>query len=425
VCSSDLKERFFDRLTNKVNFLKLRSSYGEVGSDEGIPYYAHLPLYSMAQNSSAAALYKSQNANPDLQWEKSASVGAAIEGRLFDRANFTIEYFDKQSRNLIFDVNQPLSAGATATGNAVSVITKNIGSVSNKGWELTFDVDVIRSEDFHLNFGANATFVKNKVVKLPDENKENGIINGTKRIMEGHAINDFWLHQFAGVDQMTGNALYLPDTVQYSLNAAASNAIPSQYLVTINDQTYTTFTTYAKKDWSGSTIPKVYGGFTTNIRYKNFTLGGLFTYALGGKVYDNSYASLMSMNGTVSAMHRDLLKGWDGAPKDMIATSGNRIDPNGIPVVDFSRSDKNNATSSRFLQDGSYLVVKNINLSYKFPRTLLSKIDMKSLSIGLTVDNLYTATRLQGMNPQQNFIGTNVNTFVTPRVVSFLLSAGL
>jgi TonB-linked SusC/RagA family outer membrane protein len=419
------KEHFFDQFTNTVNFLKLRTSYGEVGNDAGLPNYPYKPLYALAQNANTAALYTSQNANPDLKWEKSASVGAAIEGRLFDRANFTVEYFDKISRNLIFDVNQPLSAGATSMSNAVSVITKNIGSVSNKGWEFTFDVDVVRSKDFHFNFGGNATIMKNTVVKLPDENKENGIINGTKKIMEGHGIYDFWLHQYAGVDQMTGNALYLPDTIQYSLDAAAPNPIPSQYLVTINGQTYTTFTTYAKRDWSGSATPTVFGTFTSAFSYKNFTLAGLFTYALGGKVYDNSYSSLMSMNGTVSALHKDLLKAWDGTPKDMIATSADRINEKGIPVVDFLRSDKNNAQSSRFLQNGSYLVIKNINLSYKFPKELLSRIEMKSLSIGVTVDNLYTATKLQGMNPQQNFNGTNLNTFVTPRVVSFLLSAGL
>jgi hypothetical protein len=243
--------------------------------------------------------------------------------------------------------------------------------------------------------------------------------------MEGHGIYDYWLAQYVGVDQMTGNALYLPDTIQYSLNSTASNPIPSQYLVTVNGQTYTTFTTYAKKDWSGSALPSVFGTFTSSFSYKNFTLGGLFTYAVGGKVYDNSYVSLMSMNGTVAALHKDLLKAWDGVPKDMTATSSDRINPKGIPVVDFLRSDRNNATSSRFLQNGSYMVIKNINLSYKFPQELLHRLDMRSLSIGVTVDNLYTATKLQGMNPQQNFNGTNVNTFVTPRVVSFLLSAGL
>ncbi|THU40199.1 SusC/RagA family TonB-linked outer membrane protein [Niastella caeni] len=415
------REPFFETLVDKVNTLKLRTSYGEVGSDAGLGYYAWMSLYDMNQNGNAAALYKRQNANKDLIWETSASYGAAIEGRVFGRANFMLEYFDKQSHNLIFDVNLPLSAGATSSSSAVSVITKNIGSVSNRGWEFTFDVDVVRTRDFRFNLGANATFMKNRVMKLPDENRENGIINGTKKIMEGHSIYDFWLPQFVGVDQMTGNALYLPDTVTYT----SANPIPAQYVVTINGQTYTTYTTYAKRDWSGSAIPNVFGSVTSTFSYKNITLAGLFTYAVGGKTYDNSYVALMSMSGNPSALHTNLLNAWDGVPKDMTATSADRIAAKGVPVVDFFRSDKNNATSTQFLQNGSYFVVKNVNLSYKLPKELLSAVSLKSLSVGVSAENLYTGTKLKGMNPQQSYTGIIENAFVTPRILSFMLNVGL
>jgi hypothetical protein len=375
----------------------------------------------MNQNGNGSALYKRQNANKALIWETSASYGGAIEGRIFGRANFMVEYFDKQSHNLIFDVNLPLSAGATSSSNAVSVVTKNIGSVSNRGWEFTFDVDVIRTNDFRFNLGANATFMKNRVMKLPDENKENGIINGTKKIMVGHSIYDFWLPQFVGVDQMTGNALYIPDTVTYT----AANPIPAQYLVDVNGQTYTTFTTYAKRDWSGSAIPKVFGSVASTFSYKNITLSGLFTYAAGGKTYDNSYVDLMDMGGNPSALHTDLLKAWDGVPKEMTATSPGRIAAKGVPVVDFFRSDKNNATSNRFLQDGSYIVLKNVNLSYKLPKEMLSAVSLRSLSIGVSAENLFTKTKLRGMSPQQSFTGISENAFVTPRILSFMLNVGL
>jgi TonB-linked SusC/RagA family outer membrane protein len=414
------KEPFFDFISDKVNYLKLRTSYGEVGNDGG-GNYAWMPLYDMNQNANASALFRSQNENKSLTWENSASIGAAIEGRVFGRANFMVEYFDKQSHNLIFDVNLPLSAGATSSSSAVSVVTKNIGSISNRGWEFTFDVDLVRTNDFRFNLGANATFMKNLVKKLPEENKANGIINGTKKIMEGHGIYDFWLPQFVGVDQMTGNALYLPDTITYT----ASNPIPAQYLVNINGQTYTTYTTYAKRDWSGSAIPNVFGSVSSTVSFKGLTLGGLFTYAVGGKTYDNSYVALRSMSGTPSALHKDLLNAWDGAPKDMTATSSNRIDAKGIPVVDFSRSDKNNATSTQFLQNGSYIVLKNVNLSYKLPKELLSAVSLKSVTIGVTAENLFTKTKLRGMNPQQSFNGMVDNAFVTPRVLSFMLNVGL
>jgi len=415
------REPFMEYIADKVNTLKLRASYGEVGSDAGVSNYAWMNLYDINQNGNAGALFKTQNLSKDLVWETSASAGAAIEGRLFGRANFIIEYFDKQSKNLIFDMNLPLSAGATSSSSAVAVITKNIGSVSNRGWEFTLDVDVVKTKDLRFNIGGNATFMKNKVVKLPEENRQNGIINGTKKIMEGHSIYDFWLPQFVGVDQMTGNALYLPDTVNYN----AANPIPAQYLVTVNGQNYTTYTTYAKRDWSGSAIPRVFGSLASTLSYKNITLTGLFTYAVGGKTYDYSYAALRSMSGSPTALHKDLLKAWEGAPKDMTATSENRIDPNGIPVVDFFRSDKNNAQSTQFMQNGSYLVLKNVNIGYKVPKELLSRIDLRSLTVGVSVENLMTRTKLKGMNPQQSFNGTTDNAFVTPRVLSFMLNVGL
>lgn len=407
------KEAFFDPLASKINFLKLRTSYGEVGSDIGLPYYAWQPLYDINQNANAAALYKKQNGSTNLLWEKSASIGIALESRIFDRANVMVEYFNKKSINLIFDVNQPLSAGATSVDDPVSIITKNIGSVANKGWEFTYDVDVVRTKDFRFNFGGNITFMKNKVIKLADENKD-GIINGTKKIMEGHGIYDYWLEDFVGVDQMTGSALYNTDSTVLTSNG-----------VTVKDKLYTTNPNKARRVWSGSSLPNVFGTFTTTFTYKNFILSGLFTWAKGGKVYDDTYKALMSASGTASAMHKDILKSWNGVPAGMTESSENRIDPNGVPLVDFNNSALNNGRSNRFLKDGSYMVVKNINLSYRFSKDLISRLQMKSLTAGITVDNLYTSTKLRGMNPQQSFDGVTTNTFVTPRVISFLLNVGL
>lgn len=423
------KEKFFDQFASKINFLKLRAAYGQVGNDGGpsvnvtgaVPYYASAALYELNQNASLGAVYRSQIENPNLKWESSNSLGAAIEGRIFNRANFTAEYFDKQSTNLLFYLTLPLSGGATSVTDPAAQILKNLGSVSNRGWEFTFDVDVIRAKDFTFNFGANATFLKNEIKKLPEVNRKNGIINGTKKWMEGHSVYDYWLPQYVGVDQLNGNALYKPDTVTYN----ASNPIPAQYLVNINGTNYTTYTTYAEKNWSGSAIPKVFGSFSPSFRYKNFTLGTLFTYGIGGKIYDNSYISLMTMSGAINALHKDLLNAWDGAPKDMTANSPDRVNPKGTPVVDFTRSQYTNSQSNRWLTDASYLVVKNINVSYKLPIDLISKLQLKSASVGISAENLYTATKRKGMNPQQGFNGINDNIFVTPRVVSFQLNVGL
>lgn len=421
-----LSKEGFMQFADKVDDLKIRASYGEVGNDQSVGYYAYMALYTIQQNNNKAALYKIQNEAKDIKWETAQSFSAAVEGRLYDRLNFVVEYFDKRSKDLLFDVNLPLSAGGTSTDVAEATISKNIGTVSNRGFEATIDIDVIRNNNFRWNLGTNLTVMKNKIVRLPEENREKGIINGTKKYMEGHSIYDFWMYQYVGVDQMTGNALYLPDTEQFNVNGSSDGEeIPSQYLVQIGDQYYTTYTTYAKRDWSGSVIPKIYGSFSTALSYKAFSLSALFTYALGGKTVDYSYQSLMSMSGTPSALHTDLLNAWSGVPAGMTESSANRIDPDGVPVVDFARSNFNNATSTRFLKSGSYLVVKNISLGYRMPKTITDKLDVNGLSFNLSVENLATFTALKGMNPQQSFNGTSDNVFVTPRVFSLGLNLAL
>lgn len=418
------KEKFFDQLSSKINFLKLRTSYGEVGNDGGTgspSFYVAKALYDLNQNANLGAVYRIQFENPNLVWEKSAAIGAAVEGRIFNRANFTVEYFDKKSKNLIFNYNLPLSAGATSTSAAEAVLVQNIGSISNRGWEFSFDVDVVRTKDFTFNFGANATWLKNVIETLPEPNRKNGIVSGTKKLMKGHGIYDYWLPQFVGVDQMTGRSLYKIDTVLYT----ASNPVPAAHRVTINGANYTTNVSYAERNWSGSAIPDVFGSFSPTFRYKSITLSSLFTYALGGKIYDNAYISLMSMSGTPGSLHKDILKSWDGIPKDMTATSENRIDPNGTPVVDFARSTFNNGQSNRWLKDASYLVLKNVTINYKLPLDLIEKVSLKNVTVGVSAENLFTATKRRGMNPQQNFNGLNDNIFVTPRVISFSLNVGL
>lgn len=407
-----ISEEEFIKDINWIDMLKFRASYGEVGNDGGVGYYGYMPLYTIDQNGLKAALYKSQNAAENIKWESTASFGIAVEGTLFDRLNFSMEYFDKRSRDLLFDVNLPLSAGATSSTSAESTVTKNLGTVSNRGFEFIADVDVIRNRNWRWNVGLNLTTLKNKIITLPEQNRKNGLINGTKKYMEGHGVYDFWMYQFVGVDQMTGNSLYLPDLETYTLDEIKD----AGYLVQIGDKNYTTYTTYAKKDWSGSAIPNVYGSVSTSLTWKDITLSGLFTYSIGGKVYDYSYASLMGVTSNPSAIHKDVLKSWQGVPEGMTEDSPNRIDPNGIPVINYELSSKNNAQSTRFLTDASYLVIKNIALSYSVPRQLISKLDLNSLTINASVENLATFTKRKGMNPQQSFSGTSSDMLVTPRI---------
>ncbi|MDR0195295.1 MAG: TonB-dependent receptor [Myroides sp.] len=417
-------EEFFK--VKQIDYLKLRASYGQVGEDGGAGNYAYQALYSISKNAGKTALYKTQNGNPDLQWETSSSFNLGLDGRLFNRANFTVEYFNKTSQNLLLDLTTPLSNGSVSTGTAAATIKSNLGSISNRGIEVSFDVDIIRNENFKWNFGANATWLTNKITELPAENRENGIISGDFLRVEGKSIYEFYLNDFAGVDQLTGDALYTVDDKLYNIRGSVptKDLVDEKYLTEINGVVYTKSATYAKKVFAGSALPKVEGSFNTSLNYKGFSLSALFTYSLGAKAYDYSYASLMSVGSTPGAIHKDILGAWDGTPEGITATSANRIDPNGLPVLDFTRNTYSAARSTRFIQNGDYFVIKNVSLGYDFPKEYLKKMGVSSLTLTGTVENLATFTKMKGMNTQMSFAGQVMNSWAPARTFIFGVNVG-
>ena len=425
-----------------VNYLKLRADFGQVGNDAGSGYYGYMALYnSTTPNANKGSFWIGQLPNEDLKWETGQSWGVGLDGRLFNRLNFSIEYFDKRNKDLLFDVYNPLSAGATSTSDAESVITKNLGTISNKGVEFSFDVDVFKNRDWKINVGGDITFLKNKIVTLPDQNKD-GIIDGTKKIVEGKSRYEFFVYTWEGVNTKNGFSLYKFDDEKYYMSVdAAGQAVKTtddsgkllpefegktaitgdnlKTVVYIDGVPYSYITTYAKKEFHGSAIPKAYGGFHFTVSWKGLSLYTLFTYQLGGKIMDSNYASLMSASGTPYSLHKNAASGWTIEN----ATEADAIDANGIPQLNNSplipgtaiEADLN-STSSRWLTSGSYLILKNLNLSYSLPTNLVRKIDLEGVTVTLACENLFTKTARKGMNPQQNFAGTQSNTFVTPRV---------
>ena len=415
--SWNIKREEFMQSVDWVNHLKFRASYGEVGNDLGVNFYGYMALYTIEKNATNAALLKKSLAAPDIKWETTQTMDIALEGRLFDRLNFQIGYFDKRSKDLLFEVRLPLSAGSYPFDEDKMNLTqyRNIGTVSNRGIELALDVDAIQTRDWRWNIGLDATFLKNKITKLPDGKD---ILHGMQNYSEGHSIYEFYTYHFEGVDQMTGQSLYTidPDKAE---TAAANDA-----LVNINGKDYTTKTAYGKRDWAGSALPKVYGSVSSNLSWKDLSLSLLFTYSLGGKTYDGAYRSLMSTSSasSASANHKDIMKSWMGVPEGMTETSANRIDPDGLPAIDFNRSPDNNDTSDRWLTSASYLVFKNLNLSYNLPKGWIQHLGISGIALTAGIENLFTLTSRKGLNPQYSFNGASDDTYVTARVYNFGLT---
>ena len=414
-----------------VNSLKLRANYGQVGNDAGADYYAYMQLYENSQNANKGAYYLNQYEAKDLKWETGESFGFAVEGRFFNRWNLSMEYFDKRNKDLVFNVYLPLSAGANVSGSAEASIAKNIGTISNRGFEINTDVDIFKNKDWKVNFATNATFLKNKVTKLPEQNKD-GIIEGIHKIVEGKSRYEYYMYTFEGIDQMTGNSLYKVNTEDYSYTNEAGATIGNteggditEKLIKIGDQYYVDNVTYAQKEFHGSALPTLYGSFSPTVNFKSFTLSALFTYSLGGKTYDGVYKNLMSAGSAPYGMHTDAMSSWNGVPAGMTEDSPNRIDRNGFPQINSELNDNNYATSNRWLTSSNYLVLKNLTFNYRLPQSWVKYLDLQAISVSFSCENLFTLTARQGMNPQQSFSGGQSNKLVTPRVFTFGLNVKL
>ena len=413
------KEKFMEKV-KWVDALRARASYGEVGNDAAVNFYGYQALYYITKNGGNPALVRQKLAALDLKWETTQTLDFGVEGTLFDRLNFSLGYFDKRSKDLLFEVRFPLSAGSFFGNDAIENLTQyqNIGTISNRGFEIMLSGDVVRSKDWTWNLSFDATTLKNKVLKLP---KGEDILHGQQNYSEGHSAYEWYTYHFVGVDQMTGKSLYDLDPKKEAAASAAGD------LVEINGTKYTTSTSQAIRKWAGTALPSVYGSFSSNLRWKDLSLTMLMTYSLGGKTMDGSYRTLMSTASasTAAALHRDVLNSWSGAPNGMTATSPNRIDPNGTPILDFNGSNDNNAISDRWLTSSSYLIMKNIMLTYRLPKALVTKWGLGGVSVKAGVENLFTLTGRKGLNPQYSFAGGSDDTYVSARVFNFGLTVDL
>lgn len=432
------KEKFMQDLM-WLDYLKLRAAYGSVGNCFSASGYSYWNIY--ADNmpiDNKFNISPGQIAADDLKWEATKTLDVALEGSLWnERFGFSIGYFNKQNADLIFNMTLPYSVGTLGNTGLNPQVTANIGHMQNIGWELAFNGDLIRTPEFVWSLSLDATIMKNKVLKLPEHKNQ---INGSIIRTEGKSIYEWYLYDWAGVDQLTGQSLYrihqdsfdfmtYNDATQtYSFNEATYNtnlasARRENALVEYGGELYTTNPSYAGRITAGSSLCSVYGSFGTQLSWKGINLSALFTYSLGGKTYDSNYQSFMTMNDKPGAMHVDMLKAWQEVPEGMTADSPGRIDPNGVPVVNPKINTNNLSTSTRFLTSSDYLVFKNLNVSYDLPRKWVAPLQLQNLNIGFSVDNLFTATHRKGMNPQQSYSGSQTQTYVTARVFSFQLGA--
>ena len=426
-----------------INNLKLRFSYGQVGNDNfgSGSLYKWMQLYSsITEYGGSAAYFKTQNENKDLKWETNSTWNVGVDTRIFNRVNLSFNYFDKRSDDLLFSFVQPLSSGATDSSTAQSTVWKNVGSMSNRGWELSIDGDVVRNRDWQWNVGVNLWKTKNKVGRLPDKEREQGIlVDNYYKLQEGESFYDFWLYQYEGVDQMTGQAVYRPDYNVYFIADSEGHPVNADEDVTgrkalapeewteINGEYYVGKPQYAGKGRCGNALPKINGSITTSLRWKDLTLSALMNFSCGSKVLDLPYRTLMG-TATVHALSTDLAKAWNGIPEGMTETSPCRIDPDGVPQVNYDTTINgynSPEASSRYLVSGNYFTLKNVTLAYRLPAMWSSRLGLGAMRVYGSVENAFLLSKRKGLNPAQSFDGVVRNYTSIARVFTLGININL
>jgi TonB-linked SusC/RagA family outer membrane protein len=380
-----------------IDQLKLRSSYGRVGNDAirdnngNNVYYPYQALYSLGfNNATEPGIRQSSLPNDSIRWEGAKSADIGIDFSLFkNRLSGSIEYYNRTTDNMIFPVQVPLSNGGYT-------LSKNIGEMVNKGVEIQLSGEIVRKKNFSWRMDVNWTTLKNEITKMPPGQPT--IISGTKQLQVGHSMYDYWLRDWQGVDPSDGAALY--KAVTYNTTDGRIRG---------KEDTVTTNINNAQYKYAGSAIPDFYGSIGNTFTYKAFELSFMFTYQVGGKIYDASYATLMNPGSTSSAgygaaLHVDMLKGWQKA--------GDITD---IPRMDNSKGGIFDATSSRFLTDASFLNFRSVSIAYNIPKAWLSRITVSNARLFVSGENLAWLSARKAMNVQQSFTGVTSNTYVPAR----------
>ena len=398
--------KFFD-------LLKLRAGYGVTGNSDISPFLYQDSFATSNTYSDKVVAVAERMPNDNLGWESAHMASIGLDMRLLDRINLTLDLYSTNNTNLLLDVPQAPSTGFTK-------FTANVGTVNNKGIEIAFDADIIKNKDWHWNLGFNFGLNRNTVKYLPNGAFRRGFGTPTVEqiVCEGYDIYTWYMPEWAGVDPENGDPLwwaYEKETdadgkILYYVVDSHGNPTAEKSTTETAWPVFTgnreTTNQYNNADFRmvGSATPKFTGGITTNLRWRNWTLGANFFFVYGNKIY-NGARNTIDADGSyidynMMSIHNGL--GWVRWDPDDESTHAIATHPR--PTQNGNH--KSNSVSSRFLEDGSFLRLKNITLAYNINKPILWNF-VKGGRVYFTADNVFTLTRFSGADPEVRLEGTS------------------
>ena len=383
------KEEFLE--DSKVfSALKLRASYGTSGNQRvnNAQYSALLLPYTTyavgtGYNGTASTVL-SQIANPDVRWEEISQANIGLDFALFNsKVSGSLDVYRKLTEDLY-------QSNPVSPVQGTSSIDANVGSLENRGVELALNYDVYSKDSWKIGVGGNVSYNKNKILELPES--ANGLIfaGGSTAIAEGQPVGAYYVNEYAGVNPANGNPLFK------TANGGLTEILADANRVFNGEQLY----------------PIWQGGFTSSVSYKGFNLYTQWSFVADLARNNLDLATLENVTNIADGGNRavSIQNAWT-TPGQI--TSMPRIG-NGLNEISYINS------TDRYLDDASYLRLRNVSFSYAFDKKTLADISfLKGLKFYVQAENLVTFSKWRGWDPEAGFRGTDRGNYPTPRIVTF------
>lgn len=383
-------EKFFEPLKLTVDDAKLRFGWGRTGNQGGIGNYDMYDKWNIQRREEVGngpALTEGKLGNRELKWEITTQYNVGMDFSLFNsRLTGELDYYYKKTTDLLLEIKLPESVGKTLP-------MRNDGEMLNKGFEFNLNGQILTGA-FKWDAGLNMSFNKNELTKL-SLTKQYTAANIDDRgdviiVREGLPLGSFYGYVAEGVDPETGDMIYKDLNEDGVISGSDRKVL-------------------------GDAQPDFVFGFTNNFSWKRFTLSAFFQGSYGNDIYN---ATRMYTEGMYNYMNQsaEVLKRWQR--------------PGMITDIPRAGNTDNSRISTRFIEDGSYLRLKALTLSYNFDRKFLEKLHISNLTVYGTAHNLFTLTKYRGYDPELSWadsgqaaqLGIDMGTYPQSRSFIFGLN---
>ncbi|MBE6224228.1 MAG: TonB-dependent receptor [Bacteroidales bacterium] len=361
-----------------LDLLKVRASYGVNGNDNISAYQAY-GVYASSQYNGSVGMLPSSPSNDDLSWELNATVNAGVDFGFFGKLNGSIDWYNRTTTDMLLSKSVPQTTGFSSN-------FMNIGEMVNRGVEIQLNYDIINNKDWKWDAGLNLSFNQTEIKNLGDVTEMTYSGDSRLKHVVGEGMYTFYLKEYYGVNPVNGEALWVAED-----GSLTNNYNKARYI------------------YAGSPEPKYTGGFNTSVSWKGLSLSAFLEFKGGNKVmiiesrYCNSDGNQMSMNQYKIAGNYWKKPGDTGVnPKPVAGTASNSYA----------------FASTRWLQDGDYVRIKDITLSYTLPSKLTKKVGVSNVKIYASALNLFTFHDVDFWDPERGVTGIGAGIY--PMTKSFI-----